>query len=100
VDLEPVTSGEDPGWRPSLRGLWWYAAPIAGSVMRAGARRAETNGLTVLRRLFLSLIVPSFLFLVALSFIEPWDGGDERWVPWAVAVASLCALALMTWIRR
>jgi hypothetical protein len=66
--------------------------------MRARARRAGTNGLTVLRRQFLSLIVLLFVFPVALGFIEPWDGEDERWIPWAVAVASLCALALMTWI--
>jgi hypothetical protein len=46
---------EDPGWKPSLRGLWWYAAPILGSVMRIRARRKETNGLVELRSVFLGI---------------------------------------------
>jgi hypothetical protein len=95
-----VTNHEDPGWWPSLRGLWWYAIPFVGSVMRVRARRGGTNGLIVLRRMFLGLIVPLFLFLVALSFIEPWDGGDERWVPWAVLIIGIVSLAWVARIRR
>ncbi len=68
--------------------------------MRVRARRAGTNGLIVLRSLFLSLIFPLLLFPVALTFTEPWDDGDEQWVPWAVVGAGLYALAAIAWIRR
>jgi hypothetical protein len=91
---------EDPGWWPSLRGLWWYAIPIVGPVMRVRARRRETNGLVALRSVFLGLIVPLLLFIVVLGFIEPWDGGDEGWVPWAVVVIGIASLAYVAWIRR
>jgi hypothetical protein len=95
-----VTIHEDPGWRPSLRGLWWYALPIVGDVMRVRGRRAETNGLIVLRSVFVGLIVPLPLFVVVLSFIGPWDGGDEGWVPWAVVAIGIVSLAYVARIRR
>jgi len=95
-----VTNYEDPGWRPSLRGLWWYALPIVGSVMRVRARGRETNGLIVLRSVFLGLVAALLLFVVPLSFIGPWDGGDERWVPWAVVAIGIASLAWVARIRR
>ena len=91
---------EDPGWLPSLRGLWWYAIPVVGSVMRVRARHRETNGLIALRSVFLGLIVPLLLFGVVLSFIGPWDGGDEGWVPWAVVAIGIASLAYVAQIRR
>lgn len=91
---------EDPGWWPSLRGLWWHWIPIVGTVTMFKARRKETNGLVVLRRVFLGLIAALLSFVLALSFIAPWDGGDERWVPWAIAALGVYALAAMVWIRR
>ena len=91
---------EDPGWWPSLRGLWWYLIPIVGEVMRARWWRKERNGLIVLRGRFLGFLVSLFLFVFAMSFIAPWDGGDERWVPWAVAALGVYSLAAMAWIRR
>jgi hypothetical protein len=68
--------------------------------MRVRARRRETNGLIALRSVFLGLIVPLLLFLVVLGFIEPWDGGDEGWVPWTVVVIGIASLAGLAWIRR
>jgi hypothetical protein len=76
-----VTTHEDPGWWPSLRGLWWYAIPVVGTVTMFRARRKETNGLVVLRSVFLGLVAALLLFVVALSFIAPWDGGDEGGSP-------------------
>jgi hypothetical protein len=93
-------SQEDPGWWPSLRGLWWYLIPILGEVMRARWWRKETNGLIAIRGRFLGFLVSLFLFVFAMSFIAPWDGGDERWVPWAVAALGVYSLAAMVWIRR
>jgi len=95
-----VATHEDPGWWPSLRGLRWYSIPIIGSLIRFRAWRKETNGLIVLRSVFLGLLVTLFLFLVPLSFIGPWDGGDERWVPWAVVVIGIASLAWVARIRR
>jgi hypothetical protein len=91
---------EDPGWLPSLRGLQWSLIPIAGQVMWARARRKERNGLVVLRCTFLGLLISLFLFLFAMSFITHWDGGDERWVPWAVVVIGIVSLAYIARIRR
>ena len=95
-----MTNHEDPGWWPSLRGLWWYAIPVVGTVTMFRARRKETNGLVVLRSVFLGLVAALLLFVVALSFIAPWDGGDEGWVPWAVVVIGIASLAYVARIRR
>jgi hypothetical protein len=95
-----VTNHEDPGWWPSLRGLRWYPIPIVGEVINIRAWRKERNGLIVLRSVFLGLLVTLFLFLVPLSFMGPWDGGDEGWVPWAVVVIGIASLAWVARIRR
>jgi hypothetical protein len=95
-----LENADDPGWWPSVRGLSWYVLPIVGSVMRIRGNRRQTNGLIVLRSVFLSLVVPLFLFLVALTFIEPWDGGDERWTPWMVLAIGVLSLAGIARIRR
>ena len=95
-----MTIHEDPGWWPSLRGLWRHWLLLVGSVMRVGARRVETNGLIVLRSVFLSVVAALLLFVVPLSFVGPWDGGDERWVPWAVVVIGIASLAYVARIRR
>jgi hypothetical protein len=68
--------------------------------MRVRARRRQTNGLIVLRSVFLGLVAPLLLFIVALSFIGPWDGGDEGWVPLAVVVIGIASLAYVARIRR
>jgi O-antigen/teichoic acid export membrane protein len=91
---------EDPGWWPSLRGLWRHWIALVGSVMRLRARPVETNGLILLRSVFLVLVAALLLFVVALSFIAPWDGGDEGWVPWAVVVIGIASLAYVARIRR
>jgi O-antigen/teichoic acid export membrane protein len=95
-----VPMQEDPGWWPSLRGLWWYAIPVVSYVMRVRARRRETNGLIVLRSVFLGLIAALLLFAVPLSFIAPRDVGDEGWVPWAVVAIGIASLAGIARIRR
>jgi hypothetical protein len=94
---------EDPGWRPSLRGFPWYLIPFFDffdEVRRARGRRRERNGLIDLRSKFLGVLFPLFLFLWAMRFIAPWDGGDERWVPWAVAAMGVYTLAAIAWFRR
>jgi hypothetical protein len=80
-------SQEDPGWWPSLRGLWWHLIPILGEVMRARWWRRETNGLIAIRGRFLGFLVSLFLFVFAMSFIAPWTaetsggclGQSQRW---------------------
>jgi hypothetical protein len=49
---------------------------------------------------FLGLVAPLLLFIVTLSFIGSWDGGDEGWVPWAVVVLGIASLAYIARIRR
>jgi hypothetical protein len=90
--MTPMTQ-EDPGWWPSLRGLRWHGIPILGTLMMFRPTRKETNGLVALRSVFLSLVAALLFLVVALSFIAPWDGGDEGWVPWEVVVIGIASLA-------
>jgi O-antigen/teichoic acid export membrane protein len=48
----------------------------------------------------LGLLVTLFLFLVPLSFVASWDGGDEGWVPWAVIAIGIISLAWVARIRQ
>jgi hypothetical protein len=68
--------------------------------MNVRAWHKEKNGLIVLRSVFLGLLVTLFLFLVPLSFVAPWDGGDEGWVPWVVILMGIISLAQVASIRR
>jgi O-antigen/teichoic acid export membrane protein len=88
---------EDPGWRPSK---WYLLIPLVGELMKGRAWRKETNLLVNLRSTFLRILISLFMFLWAFSFIAPWDGGDEQWVPWAVAAFGIYTLAAMAWVRR
>jgi hypothetical protein len=94
-----VANQKDPGWLPSLRGLWWFLIPIV-NVRRMSGRRTKESALIVLRTVVLGIVASLFLFLWAMSFITPWDGGDERWVPWAVVVIGVVSLAYIARIRR
>ena len=58
------------------------------------------NGLILLRSVFLVLVAALLLLVVPLSFVGPWDGGDERWVPWAVVAIGIISLAWVARIRR
>jgi hypothetical protein len=91
---------EDPGWWPSLRGLWRLWILLFSYVIRVGAMRREKNELVVLRSVFLGLVAALLLLLVPLSFIAPWDGGDEGLIPWAVVVIGIASLAYLARIRR
>lgn len=85
---------EDPGWRAAIRTL----ISIVGWFI---ARRIRSNdGLTATRIVFLALIAALFLFVVALSYVSAWDGGEERWVPWAVVVIGVISLVAVAHIRR
>ncbi len=89
-----MTNDLDPGWQPSLRNM----IPFVGLIrVRRGG---ETNGLTILRTIFLAFVAALFLYFVAFSYIEPWDGGDERWLPWAVVAIGIVSLIWIARIRR
>jgi hypothetical protein len=90
-----LTTHDDPGWWLAVRSVWRYLIPTVRILVRGA-----TNGLTALRSLFLGFVADLLLFLVVLSFIEPWDGGDEGWVPWAVVAYGVTTLAWVATIRR
>ena len=73
---------------------------MVGPGLRIRQRRTEANGLIALRRVFLSMVATPLLLLGAFSFTEPWDSGDKRWIPWAVAAMGSCTLAAVAWTRR
>jgi hypothetical protein len=90
----------DPGWGPSFRGLWWFMIPLIGPQMRARGRRSEQSGLLYLRSIYVGLVTALFGFWVAFTFIAPLDGGDEGWVPFAVAGLGALGLAGTIWASR
>ncbi len=63
----------DPGWKPAL-GAFRSALLLDGISRR---RKPPPDGLTSLRVIYLALVACPFLLLVSLSFIAPWDGGNE-----------------------
>jgi hypothetical protein len=73
---------------------------MLGTLMMFRPTRKETNGLVALRSVFLGLVAALLFLVVALSFIAPWDAGDERWVPWVVVVIGVASLAGVARIRR
>jgi hypothetical protein len=87
---------EDPGWRPK----WYLLIPLVGELMRGRAERTQTTVLVGLRSIFLRHLISLFLFLWAFRYIAPWDGGDERWVPWTIAATGVYALVATAWVRR
>lgn len=96
-----MTNYDDPGWRPSLRGLWWYMIPIIGSAMRSRARQRSTNGLIDHRGAFLGIVVALLLVFMSLPFIEPWDdGGNEGWMVWVVLLIGIVSIGYIARIRR
>ena len=88
---------EDPGWRPSK---WYVLIPLVGQLTKGWMGGKETNLLVGLRSMFLRFLISLFLILWGFTYIAPWDGGDERWVPWAVAAFGLISLAATAWVRR
>lgn len=90
---------DDPGWRAALRGVGWFVFPIMH--FWSLRRTAEEDGLTSLRRVYLGLVDSQFLFLVSFTFISPWDGGNEGWIPIAVvALGTYCLVAVLFLSRR
>lgn len=87
---------EDPGWRAPLRGAVWIFIPFVGWTF---ARRSRSGGvgLLSLRRIYLVLVGSLLLFIIAFSFVTPWDGGDEGWTP--IAVFALGVFQLVAVIR-
>ena len=63
-------------------------------------RATPLDSLTALRIIFISILVIPFLYLFALAFIVPWDGGDESWVPWVVTLVSAYAVTFALWARQ
>jgi hypothetical protein len=52
-----------------------------------------------MRSIFLAEVGSLFLFWIAFSFIAPWDGGNEGWVPWGVVAAGCLAIIGITLVR-
>jgi hypothetical protein len=94
-----VADYEDPGWRAAIRGVGWFLFPIA-QIWSPGRTSAEDE-LISLRRAYVGIVDSLFLFLVAFTFISPWDGGSEGWIPIAVvAIGTYCLVAVLLLSRR
>jgi len=90
---------EDPGWGPALAAAAYAIVPFAGPVIAKRRKEAQT-GLLVLRTIFVSLVAAPPLFVVAFSFVCPWDGGDEGAGPWVVGTVGLICIAANLWLMR
>jgi hypothetical protein len=89
----------DPGWASAVRRLG-FGGIFIGPVRMLRGRASPPDGLTALRIMFISILVIPPLYLFALAFIVPWDGGDEAWVPWVVSLVGAYAVALVLWVKR
>jgi hypothetical protein len=83
---------EDPGWNRLFRPEFRILIPIYGLWKFLHEKPDGTDGLTALRGLFVGLVSALFLFLFALSFIAPWNGGKAGLVPWLVVLLGVVGL--------
>jgi hypothetical protein len=98
--IPPSSMPIDPGWNPALRRFLTVMIPIIGPLRARRALSTKAEGLTAIRVIFLALVFAFLLFVYVLTFITPWDGGDESWFLWAVIVVGAIALSLLSWARR
>ena len=93
----PLPMRVDPGWGPAARRFGGISIGPVGMLL---GRAGPADGLTGLRIMFISILVMPFLYLFALAFVVPWDGGDESWVPWVVTLVCAYAVAFALWARQ
>jgi F0F1-type ATP synthase membrane subunit c/vacuolar-type H+-ATPase subunit K len=93
-----VTPEDDPGWWPALQPalrwiLPWYWFPLT----RKRRFRAQPPGLIAMRTIYVGLVWALPSWVIAFSFIAPWDGGDEGPAAYIVVAVGLTHLG---WIVR
>lgn len=91
LEETPQAADIDPGWEPAVASL---------PKVFPDRREKEPDPLTVMRIIFLGLEIALFLWLLVLSFVIPWSGGDVGAWPWIVVAAGLLSLAGVVWVRR
>jgi F0F1-type ATP synthase membrane subunit c/vacuolar-type H+-ATPase subunit K len=94
-----VSPDEDPGWGPSIKHAFLATVPFWGRVIVRRRGRGEP-GLIAMRTMYLGLVLALPLWVVAFSFLAPWDGSDEGVAPYIVVVAGAAALGLTVGVRQ
>jgi hypothetical protein len=94
-----MRSEEDPGWKPALKAAGSAFIPFAG--LKLAQRSGRGEGLLVVdRKILIALATAQLLFVIAFSFICPWDGGEEGMAPWIVVGVGLICLVTDVWLMR
>jgi heme/copper-type cytochrome/quinol oxidase subunit 2 len=83
---------EDPGWAPAVRLAALTFVPLAGPFMNR-KRRSVAPGLLQLRAIVIDLLIALPLFIIAFSFIAPWDAGDDGASPYLVLAIGATSVA-------
>jgi hypothetical protein len=66
---------------------WYWVA-----IKKRRQLRAQQPGLIAMRTMYVGLVVALPLWVIAFSFIAPWDGGDEGAAPYIVLAIGLISL--------
>jgi hypothetical protein len=96
-----MTPEEDPGWwpalQPALRSVlpwYWFA------LNRKRRSGAQQPGLIAMRTMYVGLVWSLPLWVIAFSFIAPWDGGDEGPAAYIVVATGLMCLGATARMMR
>ena len=96
--MNGVADYDDPGWRAAVRGIGWFVVPIVH--LWTWKRRAEEDGLTALRRVFLGVVDSLFLFVVSLAYIVPWNSGHAGVAALLIALLGTANLLMIFLLNR
>jgi hypothetical protein len=84
----------DPGWSEAIRGAWVFVVPGAIQYRMRKAAKRGTDGLVLLRSLFIGFASSIVLFAVVVTFLNPpaRDPTVSAWVAFGLAAIGLLVI--------
>jgi hypothetical protein len=93
---------QDPGWRPTIRGIVRMLIPPWGLTTRGRLQSESSTLLEGLRLIFVAMVVSLWFFLFVLTFFDADQagGGTQAKVNLVIVVIGALHLADLLWLRR